>query len=187
MTTGTKSLLFGVHQFLFHPFTVWLAWIALYRKLPTFWQTLAIIMHDWGYWGCEKMDDAKGENHPYLGARWLIKVYLAVNREKNAIRKLDRVYDLWKFCLLHSRYLAARYHIEPSDLCWADKYCMRFDPAWFYILRARLSGEIHEYRKNALDKVGEMSSDREWYRWIQAKCIKHALHREKASHRAHTS
>lgn len=55
MKTGTKSLLFGVHQFIWHPLTVLLAWIKLYGW-PAWEELVCIIIHDWGYWGKSNMD-----------------------------------------------------------------------------------------------------------------------------------
>lgn len=68
MTTGTKSLLFGVHQFLWHPLTVLLAWVYLYRSFPNPKELLCIFVHDWGYWGCPNMDGPEGERHPERAA-----------------------------------------------------------------------------------------------------------------------
>lgn len=48
MKIGTKSLLFGAHQFLIHPFWIAVAWNRLYGfpKDPRLW--IAFIVHDWG-------------------------------------------------------------------------------------------------------------------------------------------
>ena len=43
MKVGTKSLLFGVHQLLWHPLTVWLGWIKLYKKPPSFKEAVCIL------------------------------------------------------------------------------------------------------------------------------------------------
>jgi hypothetical protein len=51
-----------------HPWVVLLAWIRLYRKLPTVFELIAIIFHDIGYWGCEDMDGECGITHPIRGA-----------------------------------------------------------------------------------------------------------------------
>ncbi len=154
MKTGTKSLLFGVHQFMWHPLTVWLAWVWLYRRPPTFRETVCILIHDWGYWGKAKMDDEEGERHPELGAKiagWLFggKYYY--------------------FCLLHSRHYARNADRSPSRLCWADKMSHVLDPWWFYIPRAWASGELHEYRQIANDTgfLPIQESHRVWYRWLQ--------------------
>ena len=58
MKMGTKSLLFGVHQFFIHPLMVLLAWIVLYRSFPGLKELVCIFIHDWGYWG---KADLKGE------------------------------------------------------------------------------------------------------------------------------
>lgn len=76
MKTGTKSLLFGCHQIILHPLFVLVAWIKLYGWKTLSWPiVLSIIIHDWGFWGCEKMDDEKGERHPVLAARIMEKLY----------------------------------------------------------------------------------------------------------------
>ncbi|MCK5235828.1 MAG: hypothetical protein KAR06_02490, partial [Deltaproteobacteria bacterium] len=59
---GTKSLLFGVHQFIWHPITVLIAWCKLYGW-PTWPELVCIIVHDWGYWGKPNMDGPEGEKH----------------------------------------------------------------------------------------------------------------------------
>jgi hypothetical protein len=68
MKPGTKSLLFGVHQFILHPIFVALAYWHLYGFPwdPRLW--LAILVHDWGYWGKPNMDGPEGEKHVELGA-----------------------------------------------------------------------------------------------------------------------
>lgn len=155
MTTGTKSLLFGVHQFLWHPVTVWLAWRQLYGRRPTWRETVCIVVHDWGYWGCDNMDGQRGSIHPVRGSVIANKLF---GQEFGAL-------VMW-----HSRTLAKRCGAKPSRLCWPDKMSMLFDPAPFYLFRARLSGELAEYRLNA-HVAGFMpltASDREWHAKLSA-------------------
>lgn len=156
MTTGTKSLLFGVHQFFWHPFTVWMAWIYLYRKLPNWRETLCIFVHDWGYWNCRNMDRDDGESHPEAGAYLLHRWYPG---------------DLYSFnlCLYHSRHYARDCGRAPSQLCWADKASIKFEPCWFYLLRAKLSGELQEYREASArcGLVPLKASNKEWFQIVQ--------------------
>lgn len=159
MKKGTKSLLFGVHQFLWHPFTVWMAWVYLYRSLPTWRECVCIFIHDWGYWGKAHMDDAEGERHPEFGASIADKLFG------------DEYADL---CLLHSRHYSRTVGKNPSRLCWADKLSIIFEPWFLYLPRAWLSGELHEYRLTA-HKAGLCNcsaSHRQWYRWIQDRLSK---------------
>lgn len=156
MKTGTKSLLFGVHQFAWHPITVWLAWVWLYRNIPSWKETVCIIIHDWGYWGKPNMDDLTGERHPELGAT--IARYLFG----------DQYYDL---CLCHSRHYAKKLGIEPSKLCWPDKACIMFEPCWFYLARAMLTKEIYEYRLKSAGYLSINESNRNWYKWIKERSI----------------
>lgn len=150
MQIGTRSLLFGVHQFLWHPITVYVAWCRLYGQRPTWRETVCIVVHDWGYWGCENMDGSQGGRHPELGAAIAGRLFG------------PKWYD---FVLLHSRYLSERLGREPSKLCWADKCSMIYDWQPFYLLRARLTGELAEYRANA-DRRGFIplaAPDRCWH------------------------
>lgn len=60
---GTRSLLVGAHQFLWHPLTVFLSWHDLYGKWPNWKVCVCIFIHDWGYWGCKDMEGKEGWHH----------------------------------------------------------------------------------------------------------------------------
>lgn len=154
MKIGSKSLLFGVHQFAWHPITVWIAWLKLYGVRPTWRETVCIIIHDWGYWGCASMDGPDGEQHPHFGA--LIAGWLFGS-------------DYHSLVLRHSRFLALKDNAEPSRLCWADKVSMLYDPTWFYLFRARLSGEIREYRLLGVQRnnIPLAFTDRYWFESVR--------------------
>lgn len=154
MKVGTRSLLFGVHQFIWHPITVFLAWRELYGT-PTWKELICIIIHDWGYWGKPNMDGPEGERHPTWAAEW-------------ALEHLDLFStEYYWLCMLHSRHYARSYGKDPSRLCWADKLSMKYDPWWFYLPRAWLSGELCEYRDRSARNgyVERHASHREWYAW----------------------
>jgi NOL1/NOP2/fmu family ribosome biogenesis protein len=55
----------------------------------------------------------------------------------------------------------------PSKLCFADKLSLKYDPWWFYLPRAWLSGELFEYRERAARNgfVSREKTHREWFRW----------------------
>jgi hypothetical protein len=165
MKVGTKSLLFGVHQFLYHPLTVTLAWKELYKSWPTWKEFICIFIHDWGYWGCPNMDGKEGEKHPELACIIACKLFPTQNKKDNYYGQL---------CLLHSRHYARKWNLSPSNLCWADKLCYKYDPVWFYTLRAKLSGEIKEYRA-LLQSQNFKGSDSDWYREQRKLYIKLAL------------
>jgi hypothetical protein len=149
MRVGTKSLLFGVHNVLWHPVTVYLAWHKLYG-CPNLKETACIIMHDWGYWGCHNMDGLQGQKHPERAAR--------------IVKRLGWGEKYEKLCLLHSRSTAARFEEIPSKLCWADKLSIAYDPPMFYLFRARISGEIKEYRQESAMSCfcPLIATNREW-------------------------
>lgn len=156
---GTRSLLFGVHQFFWHPFTVYRAWKVMYNS-PTWKEMICIIIHDWGYWGKRNMDGKEGIKHPEVGAKiagWLLgKEY----------------HDL---ILYHSRQYANKHGVKPSKLCWPDKLSILFDHKSFYLFRSRLSGEIIEYRENAKQYFSLELTDDEWFDWLEDLFIELAI------------
>jgi len=146
-------MLFGVHCFWWHPITVWLAWVSLYRRLPDWPETVAIGLHD-EYWGSPNIDGAEGKRHPVRGARWA-RVF---GGRKAELMALTHSRD---FCRLHG--------LRPGSLCLPDKLSIFFDPAPFYLLRAQLSGELAEFVSNAVaaGHVPEGTTGKEWYCWYR--------------------
>lgn len=151
MRVGTKSLIFGVHQFAWHPITVLSAWWKLYGR-PSFMELVCIIIHDWGYWGSPNMDGIEGERHPEGAALFASCLF-----GKEA-------HDL---VLYHSRHYAKNAGVEPSKLCWADKLSIIYEPWWLYLPRAWASGELAEYRKMAKDYISPDRPHREWFAWVK--------------------
>ena len=144
MRIGTRSVLFGVHQFLVHPVLIAIGWwrefgfrrVALATSRdhtthlldPRLW--LAFVVHDLGYLGKPNMDGPEGETHPEVGAR--------------VVRRLFG--DAWgDFVLLHSRYYAKRLGRPVSPLAMADKWVIVLEPSWLYLPRAWATGELAEY------------------------------------------
>lgn len=169
MKIGTKSLLFGVHQFLWHPWTVAKAWRKLYGKWPTWEQALCILVHDWGYWGKPNMDGPEGKTHPEAGARlaaWIIS-RLALLRGASIVDAFFLSYEVYKFTVCHSSAAAKKLGQKPSALYYADKASVLEESEGFYLLRAKASGEVWEYIKVALDsKVWPDSR-----RWFFCECL----------------
>lgn len=133
MKIGTKSVLFGAHCFLLHPFFVAIAWTKLYGFPfdPRLW--IAFFVHDIGYWGKPNMDGEEGETHVELGAK-----IMSIFGKK------------WRdFSLYHSRYYAKKHGAQPSKLCFADKLSFCYTPRWLYLPMVNATGEIHEYLRNA--------------------------------------
>lgn len=149
MKIGTKSLLFGIHQVFWHPYVVWRAWCYLYGH-PSFKELICIIVHDWGYFGKPNLDGVEGMMHPKLGARIAGQLY-------------GKKY--YYLCSGHSRTYANAFGFETSKLCWADKLSFIFEPRWFYLLRARLSGELKEAREISIQTMGCSLTvpNKEWF------------------------
>lgn len=197
MKLGTRSVLWGVHQFVIHPLVVALAWRACYRHWPLRWQWAAIIAHDWGYWGKRDIDGAEGVQHPETGARWAgwlayrlsrvvqscrpagILVALLVEFRHRAQRSerrktlkamrialaVNEAFQAYYLALYHSTRYAAQDGAPPSALCLPDKVSVLFEPAWTYLLRGRLSGELQEYVEASPMKG---CSDSEWLCWYRS-------------------
>lgn len=173
MNVGTKSVLFGVHCFWWHPITVAFAWRKLYGHWPRRKEWCAIICHDLGYWGCPNMDGPEGREHPERGA--VLAYHLAGKAARwmgdTELHQMFDAGDAYSLSLYHSReYSKARERL-PSALCWADKYCCFYDPTWFYLLRAHLSGEIYEFRANAIGHIPDSFSYSDWFRWYRLKIL----------------
>lgn len=130
MQVGTKSLLYGAHQFILHPLFLALAWRRLYGAPldPRLW--VAFIVHDWGYWGKSNMDGDEGQRHPELGGRIMTRLFGS---------------EWGDFTRLHSRYYAKIEQREPSPLCAADKLVLLVTPRWIYLPAVQATGEVEEY------------------------------------------
>src|SRR5688572_8618904 len=87
MKRGTLSVLFGVHQFLWHPITVLRAWRHLYGRWPKWHWIIAILCHDLGYWGKPNMDGPEGQTHPEAGAELASDVVYRIGRIIYCLRK----------------------------------------------------------------------------------------------------
>ena len=131
MSLGTRTLLFGVHHIVLHPILVLVAWVRLYKGLPSWREIVCIVIHDWGYWGKADLDGEQGEYHPLWGA--------------GRVRGWGRYY--YDFVAYHSRFLAEKHTQQISKLCLPDKVGVALYPVWLWALLAHLSGEWQEIRK----------------------------------------
>lgn len=142
MRIGTKSLLYGSHQFLIHPIFVWIAWRRLYKTRPPYPAIVAFVVHDWGYWGCPNMDGLEGIGHPERGAKMMYRWFDRGARLDHP----DRVPFWFNFTAGHSRSYAKQMGIQTSVLMNADKLATHLYPLWLYALMVWLTGEYIEYR-----------------------------------------
>ena len=156
LPVGTRSLLYGAHQFVLHPVLVALAWTKLYGFPLDPRLHLAFFVHDLGYAGCRDIDGPEGERHVEFGARVMWR--LCDRREYHAHQLIARHHaqdtrtlpahalGTWgKLTLYHSRFTARAHNQPHSRLCVADKYATVLDPAWLFLPRVVLSGEIWEF------------------------------------------
>lgn len=167
MKVGTKSILFGVHAFWLHPIFVAIAWIKLYGFPKQFPVWIAFIVHDLGYWGKPNMDGKEGETHVELGANIMHKLFDKKNRfidiGRNQTMLINGSNKWYNFTLYHSRFYAKANNHPISKLCVADKYAIVIEPSWFYLFRARLSGEINEYITIHYKRTGEVYTKNKYW------------------------
>jgi len=145
MRVGTKSVIFGVHSILIHPFFVAWAWWKLHGFPwdPRLW--LAFFVHDLGYLAKPNMESREGQEHVVLGGRIMGSLFGP---------------EWQDFVVCHSRHWAKRVGKGVSRLCLADKLAFVVTPAWLYLPMARLSGELHEYmRVSSTRQLGSRMSD----------------------------
>ncbi len=137
MKIGTRSVLFGAHQFLLHPVFLAIAWRRLYGFPwdPRLWA--AFFLHDLGYIGSGDMDGPEGEKHVELGAHIMRTLFG----------------NSWgEFCGRHSRYYARARGLTVSRLCVADKLAFVLTPNWLYLPMTQATGEIFEYIERSVDR-----------------------------------
>jgi hypothetical protein len=147
LRTGTKTVLFGYHQFLLHPLLVAAAWWKLYGFPydPRLW--FAFFLHDIGYLGKRNIDGFQGQLHPFTGAI-LMGFFFD-----------DAPDGKWEnFCLYHSRTIAKAFSAPLSKLGFADKLAFLLYPKWLLRVLYFFSGELDEYLKNCGVETWE-----EWY------------------------
>lgn len=146
LPVGPRSVLWGAHCWFIHPWFVALGWWKLYGFPKDYRLWIMFFVHDLGYlvrW-CREMDSEAGEDHVLSGARFMGYWFG----------------EEWYWeSLCHSRYYAEREGHKPSRLCWADKYSVCLEPAWLYLPRVVLSGEVWEYLKYAQGRVASRHGD----------------------------
>lgn len=156
MKIGTKSVLFGAHQFILHPLFIAYAWWRLYGFPwdPRLW--LCFALHDLGYWGKPNMDGPEGEKH----TEWAADIMYFFG-------------DEWaNMCEYHSRFTAKQRGVPYSKLCVADKLVVVIEPWWFYLPRVILSGEIKEYMsivdtKHKDESFSNKEGKKKWFKGVQ--------------------
>lgn len=137
MTVGTRSVLYGAHCVLLHPWFLAAAWMRLYGFPWDIRLWTAFGVHDIGYISCHDLDGAEGETHVELGAKIMAFLFG----------------DFWgNFTAAHSRYWAKRNGRQFSRLCVADKLAFVITPAWLYLPMARATGELAEYMQRAKER-----------------------------------
>jgi len=137
MTIGTRSVLYGAHCAVLHPWFLAVAWSKLYGFPWDVRLWASFCLHDIGYISKPNMDGCEGETHVELGARIMGLLFG----------------ESWAaFTAAHSRYWAKRNGRQFSRLCVADKLAFVLTPAWLYLPMTRATGELSEYMLRAKER-----------------------------------
>lgn len=168
---GTRSVLYGYHCFLLHPWFVWIAYCKLYGFTLDPRIITACIVHDLGYVGKRNMDGPEGETHPTVGAKimhWLFDGY--IDTWNDVTCRSSRSTRWHDFTLYHSRHYSKKAGQPYSRLCVADKLAFCLTPKWLFIAMMYATGEIHEYLANARKGAGKVSGENAsiWYDTLKA-------------------
>lgn len=173
MKTGTKSLLFGCHQIILHPIFVLIAWLKLYEKFPPWRVLLAIIIHDWGLWGCENIDDEEGERHPRWAAKVMDRLF---GSKQSTIFQLpgEKPWTMGMLVMYHSRFLARKENCGVvSPLCLPDKLGVALMPTWLWVGLGRLTGEVWEYvNAKKYEEYQQVATPREKFERYKELCAR---------------
>lgn len=163
MKIGTRSVLFGAHQFLIHPMLLFVGW----------WQEYGFGPVEIGYktvWISTTLHDAaelrRAIQVQVLASLWNPRLWVAFfvhdlgyigkpnmdgaegeTHPQFGARIMGRLFgEPWgDFVLLHSRYYSKRLNRPVSPLCYADKRVIVLEPLWLYLPRVWATGELDEF------------------------------------------
>lgn len=170
MKIGTKSVLYGAHQFAIHPWFVAYAWWKLHgfksvfigeydypdfleqndgKRYPLPWRRDAFTsLWHWKLWLAFFIHDLGYLGKPNMdGPEGEQHPYLGA-RIMYALGGYQR--QVWHDLLLyHSRFLAKQNNAQPSVFCIADKLAIVVTWRWLYMLLVRSTGEVAEYMERS--------------------------------------
>lgn len=163
MRIGTKSVLFGIHQFLLHPTLLAIAWWKLngFRSvhIGQRWEWYTITLRDGARLRRQRAVDVYASLlSPRLWLAFFVHDLGYIGKPNMDGEEGERhpfvgaaimrfiCGEPWGlFTLYHSRFLAKKHGEQPSALCIADKLLITLYPQWLYLWLANLTGEIEEY------------------------------------------
>lgn len=122
MTQGTRSYLFGCHQFLIHPLVVLIAWKKIYKRYPKPWEIVCIFLHDIGHIGKEYLT-----NYEEKRMHWKLGASIAFS-----------LFGLKGLLLVGGH--TSKSELKRSKLFWADKYSWLIAPRWWLKLNDKVEG-----------------------------------------------
>jgi len=127
MKRGLRSVIFGMHNPIFHGFFVTIAWIKIYHEIPSIREMICILFHDIGYIKQDIIDGTE-DKHPEMGAKICGQIFGK---------------EYYNLCISHSRDYATKNNLSLSKLGYADKYSVFVTPNLFYLIVGHLGGEAN--------------------------------------------
>lgn len=110
---GTKSYLFGCHQFFIHPMCVLVGWLKVHGRFPAFWELCCIFLHDIGHWGKNYLT-----HYPEKREHWRLGAEIAL-----------RLFGLKGYLLIAGHTKSSGF--PRSDLFLPDKVSWLVAPKWW--------------------------------------------------------
>lgn len=161
MKIGTKSVLFGAHQFILHPLLLIIGWYLEYgfnrvrirfakREIPrSIWdvprraydEQILTSLWDPRLWVAFIVHDLGYWGKPNMDGSE------GETHPEFGAAVMRRLFgEPWgEFVLCHSRYYAKRLGKPLSPLCYADKRVIIIEPWWLYLPRVWATGELAEF------------------------------------------
>lgn len=153
MKQGTKSFLFGAHQFIVHPLFIIIAWCKYYHHFPKFWQLVCIFIHDIGLIGNDYLIGDNKRGHWKRGAILAQTLFYMLY----SYNHLDESLDLKAFYLVAGHTDESGY--SRSKLFIPDKICYLYIPMWWLHWCTFLEGFNGKYSLVPAEKWVEMVRD----------------------------
>lgn len=140
MKQGTVSVIIGCHSPM-HSFYCIKAWRYLYGRWPCPWEIICILVHDWGHWGTDYLDNIKDKER-----HWLLGAIIA-----------DRLFGTKGLKLVAGHCIYSKFN--HSRLYKADKLAMAIASRWWMLWCGFIEPRLHSEERAAGLTLGQAVDD----------------------------